>query len=137
MARAHAHSSTVPQDALSSLRPSAASGRETGLESLLRARVSGVHRLSLQLAVKAELPGKATTEEVKGSTTRRQVGLAMAGELQLGCGYTRLSHQRGGLPYSPVRSGSFSPSKSMGGACARSRATCGTKEALSRHPASS
>jgi hypothetical protein len=61
MARAHAYSSTVIRDALSSL-PSAASGRETGLESL----PASVHHLSLQLAVKAELLRKVTTEEVKG-----------------------------------------------------------------------
>jgi hypothetical protein len=41
---------------------SAASGRETGLESLH----ASVHHLPLQLAVKAELLRKVTMEEVKG-----------------------------------------------------------------------
>ena len=57
MARAHAHSSTVIRDALSSL---------TKLGWRACCGPASVHHLSLQLAVKAELLRKVTTEEVKG-----------------------------------------------------------------------
>jgi len=63
MARAHAHSSTVIWDALSSLTP-----LRRGVKLGWRACCgpASVHHLPLQLAVKAELLRKVTMEEVKG-----------------------------------------------------------------------
>ena len=64
MARAHAHSSTVIWDALSSLTP-----LRRGVKLGWRACCgpASVHHLPLQLAVKAELLRKVTMEEVKGT----------------------------------------------------------------------
>jgi hypothetical protein len=60
------HSTTVTLDALASL-PSLRRGvKLAGAGWRACCGPASVHRLPLQLAVKAELPRKATTEQVKG-----------------------------------------------------------------------